>query len=307
MKIIEATKGWKAFDKDLRCRGFQYAIGKTYKQDGNVKLCSAGFHFYKNIHDIFNFKGYGSRVCEVSAVGEYSEGEKSVTNEITILRELSGIEIDTLTDKGRFNSGDRNSGHRNSGNRNFGDRNTGDLNSGYRNSGNLNFGDMNSGDRNTGYRNSGDNNSGERNSGNLNSGNHNSGDMNSGNMNSGYLSISSGTSEHMVFDLPTEKEMQSYEWPIFFNFELCDFVEEKDMNEYEKEENPSHETVGGYLKTLGYKEAWRMSWEKADIEDKKKVLDIPNWDNRKFLQITGIDVERELSPELSGQIKKGRK
>ena len=196
---------------------------------------------------------------------------------------------------GDLNSGYLNSGDWNSGDRNTGDWNTGNLNFGYRNSGNLNFGDMNSGDRNTGYRNSGDNNSGERNSGNLNSGNHNSGDMNSGNMNSGYLSISSGTSEHMVFDLPTEKEMQSYEWPIFFNFELCDFVEEKDMNEYEKEENPSYKTVGGYLKTLGYKEAWRMSWSKADIGDKKKVLGIPNWDNGKFMEITGIDVERELA------------
>ena len=264
MKITEATKGWKAFDRNLCCRDFQYEVGKTYKRYGDMELCSAGFHFHKDIRNIFDFYAYGSRVCEVSAVGGYSEGGKSVTNEITILRELSGIEIDALTNKGRFNSedrnsGDRNSGDLNSGNRNSGDWNTGNLNFGYRNSGNLNFGDMNSGDRNTGYRNSGDNNSGERNSGNLNSGNHNSGDMNSGDMNSGYLSISSGTSEHMVFDLPTEKEMQSYEWPIFFNFELCDFVEEKDMNEYEKEENSSHETVGGYLKTLGYKEAWRMS------------------------------------------------
>ena len=184
------------------------------------------------------------------------------------------------------------------------------VKAGYRNSGDMNSGDLNSGDRNSGDWNSGDRNTGDWNTGNLNfgyrnSGNQNFGDMNSGNMNSGYLSISSGTSEHMVFDLPTEKEMQSYEWPIFFNFELCDFVEEKDMNEYEKEENPSYKTVGGYLKTLGYKEAWRMSWSKAGIEDRKKVLDIPNWDNRKFLQITGIDVERELSPELSGHKRRG--
>ena len=37
-----------------------------------------------------------------------------------------------------------------------------------------------------------------------------------------------------------------------------------------------------------------MSWDKADIEDKKKVLDIPNWNNRKFMEITGINVEQEL-------------
>ena len=89
--------------------------------------------------------------------------------------------------------------------------------------------------------------------------------------------------------------MSRYEWPLFFFFDLCVFVQEDKMNETEKEDNPSYKTMGGYLKTLGYKEAWRMSWEKAEMEDKKKVLDIPNWDNGKFMEITGIDVERELA------------
>ena len=258
MKIIEATKGWKAFDKDLCCRGFQYEVGKTYKRYGDMELCSAGFHFHKDIRNIFDFYVYGSRVCEVSAVGGYSEGGKSVTNEITIGRELSGIEIDALTNKGRFNSEDRNSGDRNSG-------------------------DLNSGDRNSGYRNSGD----------LNSGDMNSGDMNSGNRNSGYLCTE--TPKYIVFDLPTETDMHIYKWPLFFFFDLCVFVKVQEMDESEKDNNPSYKTEGGYLKTLDYKEAWRISWSKADIEDKRKVLDIPNWNNGKFMEITGIDVERELA------------
>ena len=89
--------------------------------------------------------------------------------------------------------------------------------------------------------------------------------------------------------------MLIYKWPSFFFFDLCVFVQEDKMNEAEKEDNPSYKTMGGYLKTLDYKEAWRMSWSKADIEDRKRVLDIPNWNNQKFLEITGIDVERELS------------
>ena len=133
---------------------------------------------------------------------------------------------------------------------------------------------------------------GKFNSGDRNSGDRNSGDKNSGDMNSGYLCT--GTPKDIVFDLPTETNMRIYKWPLFFFSDLYVFVEENEMNESEKRKNPSYKTTGGYLKTLGYKEAWRMSWSKADIEDKKKVLDIPNWDNRKFLQITGIDVEREL-------------
>lgn len=37
-------KTFKGFDKDLRCRGFQYEVGKTYKCNGKIELCSNGFH-----------------------------------------------------------------------------------------------------------------------------------------------------------------------------------------------------------------------------------------------------------------------
>ena len=48
------------------------------------------------------------------------------------------------------------------------------------------------------------------------------------------------------------------------------------------------------MKTIGYKEAWRKSWNKASDEDRRKVLALPNWDNEVFKEISGIDVEKEL-------------
>ena len=63
----------------------------------------------------------------------------------------------------------------------------------------------------------------------------------------------------------------------------------------EREEHKKEiETCGGFLKTIGYKEAWRKSWNEADDEDRRKVLELPNWDNEVFKEISGIDVEKEL-------------
>ena len=66
------------------------------------------------------------------------------------------------------------------------------------------------------------------------------------------------------------------------------------MTKEEKEEYPEYKTTGGYLKTIDYQEAWKVSWDKADDEDRRKCLDLPNWNNELFLEISGIDVEKEL-------------
>ena len=47
-------KMYKGFDKNLKCRDFQYEIGKTYTED-KAKLCNAGFHACEHPLDCLNY------------------------------------------------------------------------------------------------------------------------------------------------------------------------------------------------------------------------------------------------------------
>ena len=79
--IIHSYKG---FDKDLKCRGFAYEIGKDYKQDGNIKCCNNGFHACKFPLDVFNYyaPGGNSRYCTVTQYGvtDKKEGDSKVAS-----------------------------------------------------------------------------------------------------------------------------------------------------------------------------------------------------------------------------------
>jgi hypothetical protein len=204
--------------------------------------------------------------------------------------ENTGSENTGSWNSGNFNCGNRNSGDGNPGNRNSGDRNFGDWNSGDWNSGNRNSGDLN-----TGSWNSGNCNSGNRNSGNWNSGGRNSGNWNSGDWNTGYLNTAKPTVRMFNKDTGMTYEEVTEYIPNYFYFDLVEWVAEEDMTKEEKEENSTYEITGGYLKVYGYKEAWRRAWDNATEEDRKKTLELPNWDNEIFKEITGVDVERELS------------
>ena len=58
-------KAFKGFDKRLRCRGFQYEVGKEY-QEPVAELCRKGFHACKNPLDTFRYyPPTDSRYCEV--------------------------------------------------------------------------------------------------------------------------------------------------------------------------------------------------------------------------------------------------
>ena len=92
-------KYYKAMNKDMSCRGFQYEIGKTYnlRRNQNLELCKRGFHFCDILANCFNYyEKYNSIICEVEPLGRiiHSENEnKLVTDRIKIVRQLSNEEI----------------------------------------------------------------------------------------------------------------------------------------------------------------------------------------------------------------------
>ena len=89
-KVIKAYKG---FDQDLKCRGFQYEVGKTYKHDGNVVMCKSGFHAIPDDESPLNVFGFyppaQSRYCEVECGGETVKDDCKVScSEIKIGAEI---------------------------------------------------------------------------------------------------------------------------------------------------------------------------------------------------------------------------
>ena len=87
-----AIKSYKGFDKNLRCRDFQYKIGGIYEMDGEIKVCSRGFHACESPFDVFDYYTMiDSRFCEVEQDGNISKedrGTKICSSKIKIKTEL---------------------------------------------------------------------------------------------------------------------------------------------------------------------------------------------------------------------------
>ena len=87
-QIPVVITGYKGFDKNLQCRGFQFKEGETYTHDGPVKACSSGFHFCENPLDIFHYYAPSESVFhEVEGGGQtdqHSDDSKIACAEIKI-------------------------------------------------------------------------------------------------------------------------------------------------------------------------------------------------------------------------------
>jgi len=81
---VETIKGYKATDKNLQCRGYQFEIGKTYTHDGEISLCNSGFHFCENPLDVLGFYN----LCESEFLAVESAGKCKKDNKKTVTNKL---------------------------------------------------------------------------------------------------------------------------------------------------------------------------------------------------------------------------
>ena len=90
-------KSYKGFDKDMKCRDFQYEVGKEYNIDGEIKCCNRGFHACKSPLEVWDYYDMlNSRYAEVEQSGKIDAEEnttKVCSSHIKIKAELKLADI----------------------------------------------------------------------------------------------------------------------------------------------------------------------------------------------------------------------
>ena len=91
---------YKGFDKDFKCRDFQYEVGKTYEMDGNIECCNRGFYACESPMEVFDhYDMLTSRFAEVEQSGEIDKENNSTkicSSRIKIKAELKLADIINL-------------------------------------------------------------------------------------------------------------------------------------------------------------------------------------------------------------------
>ena len=136
-----------------------------------------------------------------------------------------------------------------------------------------------------------------------NTGVDNSGDWNSGDGNSGWFNTDEPKARffNKETNLLLSDFLESDRCPTLGDFSLNRWINKKDMTDKEKKEIVGWETMDGYLKTLSYKEAWKIYWEETDEENRQKFLNLPNFDPSIFQEITGVNVGKNETVKIGNR------
>ena len=100
--MIERNKiiAYKGFDKNLKCRDFQYEVGKEYEIDGKIECCRHGFHACENPLEVWDhYEMNGSRFAQVEQSGTIDRDASSTkvcSSHIKINAELKLADIINL-------------------------------------------------------------------------------------------------------------------------------------------------------------------------------------------------------------------
>lgn len=250
----QPVKGYKVFNPDWTCIGFQYKVGETFEDDVTPKCCSRGFHFCTKASDCFSYYVFNpeNKVAEVLALGTVDTvpyNTKCCTNKIQIVREISWQELLDIVNTGKGCTGFCNTG----------DRNTGDWNTGNYNTGDWNTGDWNISSFNTGCFNTKD-----------------------------QKILLFDKPSNMAYSDWIGSDVCRLLSRIPKN--VVEWVHEENMSDEEKADNPSYETTGGYLKVLDNSECAQLWWDGLEADKKEIIESIPNFDSDIFEQCTGIKV-----------------
>lgn len=102
------VEGYKGTDKDMKCRGYQFELGKQFDmpEGSNISLCDSGFHFCTSLRDVFNYYDVenGNRFFKVRALVRkkkkeepglnfYITDSKETSKSIEFISELTTDEI----------------------------------------------------------------------------------------------------------------------------------------------------------------------------------------------------------------------